>query len=538
MTLPLGEGALGAPVALAEAEAGAFRRAQASFGGFSLSHRKGGAYGCDAILDISKDGRAVASIVRDSTNGLHHRSYSFTPDGETVVSGGAGGVLTAYDRAGNKLGDFVGHEGDVWAVAPSPDGRFLVSGAADQTVRLWNLKTRELLVTLFRGADGEWVMWTPQGFYTSSPAGARLIGWQINHGPEHEAEYVAAAQLRQHLNRPDIVARAIQLASAEEAVRQAHGADFKLADLLAKPVPRLRILSPEAGATLKNGRAQVTVELEPTSDPVKLIRIQVNGRQIAEAQPEGTPGFAPGERTFEVPLAKGENKIAIAAVNDTGETVASLSLTHEGEGDLDKRGTLYILAIGVDAYKGLGNNCGEDGKQSCDLNFAGADAKAFAEAMEKRAGPLHERVVKRVLVNGAAADDAPTAANVQDALGLLRQTGRNDTAMMFVSGHGVNDGPNYRFVPTDAAFGAGGFLRPASVVPWYAFQEALVGAKGRRILFLDTCHSGNAFNQKLLGDSYESNIVVYSSARWDQLARRRRAWRRASGCSPTRWWRV
>ena len=40
----------------------------------------------------------------------------------------------------------------------------------DQTLRLWNLKTRELLVTLFRGADGEWVMWTPQGYYAASPA--------------------------------------------------------------------------------------------------------------------------------------------------------------------------------------------------------------------------------------------------------------------------------------------------------------------------------------------------------------------------------
>ena len=282
LTLPLGEGALGAPVALGEAEADGFWRAQqASFAGFSLSHRRGGAYGYDgATLDISKDGRAVASITRDATNGYSHQSYSFTPDGETVISGGGHGVLAAYGLAGNKLGDFVGHEGDVFAVAPSPDGRFLVSGAYDQTVRLWNLKTRELLVTLFRGADGEWVMFTPQGFYTSSPAGARLIGWQINHGPEHEAEYVAAAQLRQHLNRPDIVARAIQLASAEEAVRQARGADFKLADLLAKPVPRLRILSPEAGAALKGGRAQVTVELEATADPIKLIRIQVNGVQI------------------------------------------------------------------------------------------------------------------------------------------------------------------------------------------------------------------------------------------------------------------
>ena len=50
--------------------------------------------------------------------------------------------------------------------------------------------------------------------------GAELIGWQINRGPEHEAEYVTAAQLRKHLNRPDIVAKAIQLASAEEAVRR------------------------------------------------------------------------------------------------------------------------------------------------------------------------------------------------------------------------------------------------------------------------------------------------------------------------------
>jgi uncharacterized caspase-like protein len=510
LTLPLGEGALGAPIALGESEAGAFRRAQASFGGYSLSHRKGGREGHtrdEGILDISQDGRVRTSIERGPTDGYRHRSYSFTPDGETVISGGAG-VLTAYDRAGNKLGDFVGHEGEVWAVTPSPDGRFLVSGAADQTVRLWNLKTRELLVTLFRGTDGEWVMFTPQGFYASSPAGARLIGWQINHGPEHEAEYVAAAQLRQHLNRPDIVARAIQLASAEEAVRQAHGADFKLADLLAKPVPRLRILSPEAGATLKNGRAQVTVELQPTPDPVKLIRIQVNGVQVP--LPKRDELYEPGSYSFDVPLAKGENKIAVAAVNDTGETVASVSVTHEGEAALDKRDTLYILAIGVDKYPNLPGN---------DLRYAGADAKAFAEAMEKRSGALHQRVVKRLLINGGAAGDAPTAANIVDALDMLRGAKQNDTVMLFVSGHGVNDGPNYRFVPTDAAWGEQSLLRPSSAVSWYAFQDALTGANGRRILFLDTCHAANAFNARLLGDSYEANIMVYSSARGDQEAK-------------------
>jgi hypothetical protein len=85
----------------------------------------------------------------------------------------------------------------------------------DQTVRLWNLKTRELIVTLFNGSDGEWVMWTPQGYYTGSPGADKIIGWQINKGPDQLPDYVGADQLRQYLNRPNIVEKAIILASAE-----------------------------------------------------------------------------------------------------------------------------------------------------------------------------------------------------------------------------------------------------------------------------------------------------------------------------------
>ncbi|MFZ1110216.1 MAG: PDZ domain-containing protein [Rhodomicrobium sp.] len=502
------DGVLSLPKAIDPKSATAFGRAETRHGNWSLSHRRGGTYRYNSNLDIEENGTRWCTIQRDPVTGYSHSAYSFSPDGKLVISGGANGYLAAYGLDCKKLGEFVGHESDVWAVAVSPDGRYLISGSADKTVRLWNLQTRELIVSIFRGTDAEWVMWTPKGFFASSGPGAELIGWQINHGPEHEAEYVTAAQLRQHLNRPDIVARAIQLASAEAAVKEARGADFTVADLLAKPVPRLRALSPEADATLRGGYAEVKVELQPMPDPVKLIRIQVNGRQIKELLPDdGAAGFT-GRHTFMVPLARGANKIAIAAVNETGETVASISVTHEGEGALDKRGVLYILAIGVDKYPNF------PGK---DLDFAGADAKAFAGAMERDAGPLHERVVKRVLVNGPGGEE-PTAANILDALGLLHNAKENDTVMLFVSGHGVNEGPNYRFVPTDAAWTEQGFLRPATVVPWYAFQEALTSASGRRILFLDTCHSGNAFNQKLIGDSYQANIVVYSSARWDQLA--------------------
>jgi hypothetical protein len=35
-------------------------------------------------------------------------AFSFTPNGETIISGGSYGVA-AYDLVGRRLGDFVGH---------------------------------------------------------------------------------------------------------------------------------------------------------------------------------------------------------------------------------------------------------------------------------------------------------------------------------------------------------------------------------------------------------------------------------------------
>src|SRR5208282_5545695 len=88
---------------------------------------------------------------------------------------------------------------------------------------------------------------------------------------------------------------------------------------------------------------------------------------------------------------------------------------------------------------------------------------------------------------------------------------------VFLAGHGANEGPNYRFIPTDAAV-ANGTVRPSSVVPWYAIEEAIDGAKGRRLLFIDTCHSAGAYNERLGNAAYYANILAYSSARWDQEA--------------------
>src|SRR5262249_42450236 len=135
-------------------------RSQGAVGAWSLQRTPEG------NLDILQGGKKQSTITR------YTNSYSLTPDGATVIFGGVNGVLAAYGRDGTSTGAFIGHEGGVFAVSVSPDGKYLISGSNDQTVRLWDVKTRALLVTLFYGSDGEWVMWTPEGFYTSSGKGA------------------------------------------------------------------------------------------------------------------------------------------------------------------------------------------------------------------------------------------------------------------------------------------------------------------------------------------------------------------------------
>lgn len=236
LRLPLGGREMGQPEAVGAAQVAGFIRARTTLGAYKLAHRPGGnPKRSDGVLDIAREGKAEASIERGSTTGYRHRSYSFSSDGQTVVTGGANGTLTAYDLKGKVLGEFIGHEGDVWAVAPSFDGRLLVSGSADQTVRLWNPGTRELIVTLAHGTNGEWVIWTPQGYYAGSSGAGNMLGWQINKGADRAAEYVRAVQFRERLNRPDIVARAISLASATQAVRETAGATESLVDVLARP---------------------------------------------------------------------------------------------------------------------------------------------------------------------------------------------------------------------------------------------------------------------------------------------------------------
>jgi WD40 repeat protein len=80
-------------------------------------------------------------------------SVAFSPDGQYIVSGSGDGTGQLWDLQGQELAEFQDHQGGVTSVTFSPDGQHIVSGSNDSTVRLWDLQGQEL--AKFQGHQGE-----------------------------------------------------------------------------------------------------------------------------------------------------------------------------------------------------------------------------------------------------------------------------------------------------------------------------------------------------------------------------------------------
>jgi hypothetical protein len=134
------------------------------------------------------------------------------------MSGGMNGALGLYTLDGQRRAEFIGHTGEIKAVAVSADGLWAVSGANDQTLRLWSLHDLPLsggaqrlpTLTIFAAIDGEWVAWTPEGFFAASPQGGQLLGYSIDQGLDKIARYVPAEQLRERFYRPALIQATLQ----------------------------------------------------------------------------------------------------------------------------------------------------------------------------------------------------------------------------------------------------------------------------------------------------------------------------------------
>ncbi|WP_133164060.1 WD40 repeat domain-containing protein, partial [Cuspidothrix issatschenkoi] len=76
-------------------------------------------------------------------------SVAYSPDGQTLAGGSKDKTIKLWNvKTGNLLQTLTGHSDRVRSVAYSPDGQTLASGSDDNTIKLWNVKTGNLLQTV------------------------------------------------------------------------------------------------------------------------------------------------------------------------------------------------------------------------------------------------------------------------------------------------------------------------------------------------------------------------------------------------------
>jgi translation initiation factor 3 subunit I len=90
----------------------------------------------------------------------------YSPDGDLIFTVAKDQLPSVWFSAnGERLGTYTGHVGAVWTVDVDPTTTFLATGAADNTMRLWDVKTGKLLKTWDFPSSIRRVEFSPDGTY-------------------------------------------------------------------------------------------------------------------------------------------------------------------------------------------------------------------------------------------------------------------------------------------------------------------------------------------------------------------------------------
>ncbi|WP_300453540.1 caspase family protein [Accumulibacter sp.] len=459
-------------------------------------------------------------------------------------------------------------QADVVAVNLLEKRALVVAATLDGFIHLLRWRDGEPLMSYYlQPGDRKWLAISRAGYYEAAIGAEDHAGWIVSSDPGRTADFFPLSRFRATYLLPGMVrqvlsagdqrqgigaakrergnVRTLESAStakpagdapAPSAARQtANGKsgtgrpaspdDGQGQEISAPAVDRLPpvvdIVRPGYEASVSKSPLTLAYRLRtPAGAPVIRVRLRVNGQEAplgAEAWVAQPAGEATRELTVELPAEDAE--LQLIAENAHGASVpAVVRVRYLGEKKVAAaENDLYVLAVGVSAYD----------KPEYRLDLAAKDAADFATLMRRQEGTMYRKVVVRTLVDGAASKQA-----VEAALAWLRGAVRpHDTAMVFLAGHGVNDGRGeYLYLPRDADASR----LDATGVSFSLIRRTLTSLPGRTLMFVDTCHAGNVIgtarqrldNTEAINElaSAENNIVVFASSAGTQESMEDPAW--------------
>ena len=419
-------------------------------------------------------------------------SLAFSPDGKYALSGSEDRTIRLWDiSSGGLVRIFSGHNDTVNSVAFSSNGKFFVSGGDDCSVRLWSVEAGEEIVSFHYSKDGEWMLTTPDGYYTCSPEGNALLYYVY----PSAMETFTFEQFESRFKRPDII-------------------KARLAGSLntGKPAPEMTLppaiqMRDHLAVKETSSRSYPLTLTASAPKIVKNVRVFVNGKPSLEVPVDAKEK----EISLAVHLFSGANRITAVAYDEKGFSSNPKYLDVICKDTGMAKPNLYVFAIGISDYPRLPG--------SWQLEFAHTDAQALINSFLNQEGKLFGEVRYSLLSNEKAAVD-----NILEALDALSEISSNDVAIIFMAGHGVRaqDGKFY-FLTT-----AGSLSEPQKGgVSWALLGKYLDKIHGRVILLLDACHSGSIVTETVVPNDElaqqfftggHGGVMVFSASKGRQFS--------------------
>jgi len=245
----------------------------------------------------------------------------FSPDGKFIIAGGWRWI-TKWDAESGRILWFYNLEKYSFLRSLAYSQTQLVSASRGLTVET---------ETAAASVEGEWLAITPDGYYQASPRGDRYINVRVNNTVSGIDSY------RSIFYNPDVVQARLQGRpdpASKSSVTIQDAANFM--------PPEVAIQSPANFSTTNTATANLSVNITSQAQPIKNIKIIVNGRLIGKdeltavkgtgLQPERASLTVTGNQktvNMELPLAlePGNNRIEIVAFNGYSESRRFIDVT-------------------------------------------------------------------------------------------------------------------------------------------------------------------------------------------------------------------
>jgi uncharacterized caspase-like protein len=475
----------------------------------------------------------------------------FSPDGRFLVTSSSerfgspsDNMVKTWEVATGREMYTLMHPSGVDSMSFSPDGRILATACGDNSVRFWDFQTGKLLATLVSLPNSpDWLVVTPDGLFDSSSTAYQSILWRFN---KNTFDVGAAELFFNEFFHPGLLTDVLT-GKGPKAARSIADLDRR------QPAVKLTLGQDSLGEPNSTRNIRVSVEVtealpdkqQGTGSGAHDIRLFRNGSLVKAWRGDVLQGKG-GNTVLEatIPIVAGENRLTAYAFNRDNIKSADATLTVTGADSLERAGTAYIVAIGVNQYSNSQYN----------LKYAVADAQTFGQQLQQEQTRLGRFAnvevislldreatkanILHALARLAGQETGSLPANAPAALRKLKPAEPEDTVIIYFAGHGTAYQNQFYLIPHDLGYsGSRTELDEAGLETILArsisdreleqaFEKVDVG---QLLLVIDACNSGQALeaeekrrgpmNSKGLAQlAYEKGMYILTAAQSYQAA--------------------